>query len=388
MKGKIMSRVQVGSHGRLDVPSIRHLAQKNPEVFVNKVRDLIDEEKISWSALRDIKTLYYALCDVPVRVSVQDGMATRSVMSSAFPVLCGDLTAAAVNKAYEGVPTIGQDLVTEMDDPNQTTYVSAIHTLDKDIESVKEGEDYPEIGAMEEAVTIGHRPNGRIVRITKETIEQNQIGDITSRINALGEIAAEHIEEHTISKVTDQNDDVYAPNGTAEALYSTTARDRTGASGNLKISNSLSDETDLENVRALLAAMKNSRGKRMLIPMSRCILLVPDALVGTAWEIRTTTKSVGDAYNELEQWGTQGLYKPTLLSTPKLDDFSTTDWWIGDFKSQFVRKWKLRMEYVTMGENTQAYLNSRVAFQARIAWDCTVGATDYVYVVKSISTTA
>lgn len=241
---------------------------------------------------------------------------------------------------------------------------------------------------MEEAVTIGHRPNGRIVRITKETIEQNQIGDITSRINALGEIAAEHIEEHTISKVTDQNDDVYAPNGTAEALYSTTARDRTGASGNLKISNSLSDETDLENVRALLAAMKNSRGKRMLIPMSRCILLVPDALVGTAWEIRTTTKSVGDAYNELEQWGTQGLYKPTLLSTPKLDDFSTTDWWIGDFKAQFVRKWKLRMEYVTMGENTQAYLNSRVAFQARIAWDCTVGATDYVYVVKSISTTA
>jgi len=70
-----------------------------------------------------------------------------------------------------------------------------------------------------------------------------------------------------------------------------------------------------------------------------------------------------------------------------MDDLSTSAWYVGAFKRQFKRKWKLRFEYVTLGQDTQAYLNSRIAFQARIAWDVEIGSTDYVFCVQSLSGT-
>jgi hypothetical protein len=76
-----------------------------------------------------------------------------------------------------------------------------------------------------------------------------------------------------------------------------------------------------------------------------------------------------------------------VLSSPKLDDLSTSAWYYGAFKKQFKRKWKMRFEYVTLGENTQAYLNSQIAFQARLAWDVEIGATDYIFVIQNLAVT-
>jgi len=70
-----------------------------------------------------------------------------------------------------------------------------------------------------------------------------------------------------------------------------------------------------------------------------------------------------------------------------LDDLSTTVWYLGWFEKQFKRKWKLRFEYVTLGQDTESYLRSRIAFQARLGWDVEIGATDYVYVVQCLSAT-
>ena len=36
---------------------------------------------------------------------------------------------------------------------------------------------------------------------------------------------------------------------------------------------------------------------------------------------------------------------------------------------------------------TQAYLMSRVAYQARLAWDVDVGPADYVFVLQNLSGT-
>jgi hypothetical protein len=261
------------------------------------------------------------------------------------------------------------------------------------LDRVAEGHDYPEIGAGEEKYSIASKRNGRRISITKDLIEKNDVPAIVGRINALAEIMSEFGEKQTLQRVCDLHGSAASPaepyvmhrNGAAATLYSATANTPSTRtpSGTRVNNNALVDGTDLDNARAVLAAMKNSRGERIAIPMSRCTLLVPDALAGAALKIMNSELEPG-VENELNNWGPRGQYRPQLRSSPKLDDLSTSAWYLGDFKRQFRRKWKLRFEYVTLGADTESYLRSRVAFQARLAWDCEVGAVDYVYVVQSI----
>ena len=64
---------------------------------------------------------------------------------------------------------------------------------------------------------------------------------------------------------------------------------------------------------------------------------------------------------------------------------------LGAFMRQFVRKWKLRPEAIvlpgTADGAAQSFLDARIGYQARIAWDMEVGAIDYVYVVQSLAAT-
>jgi len=177
-------------------------------------------------------------------------------------------------------------------------------------------------------------------------------------------------------------------NGSGRSLYTTTMTylTRAHASGTRVTTNSLVDDTDLENARVRLAGMKNERGERVFIPMNRCILLVPDALQNVAWRILNSEMTPG-VEGEVSPWGTKGAYRPKLVSSPLLDDLSTSAWYLGDFRRQFVRKWKLRFESVSLGMDTESYLRQRIAFQARVGWDCEVGARDYIYAVQSIAAT-
>jgi hypothetical protein len=129
--------------------------------------------------------------------------------------------------------------------------------------------------------------------------------------------------------------------------------------------------------------MLNSRGKRALIPMSQCVLLVPDAVVSRASSI-TRSELVPGELNRVNEWGPRGSYMPKVLSSPKLDDFSTGAWYLGRFKKQFIRKWQYRMDYMTLTGDTQALLRSMIVFEARIAASCEVGAVEFSQVVQCL----
>src|SRR5690606_12110260 len=112
--------------------------------------------------------------------------------------------------------------------------------------------------------------------------------------------------------------------------------------------NALADASDLEAARQRLAGMKNSRGKRIAIPISETQLVVPDAVVPTAQTILNSQFTPG-VVGEVNPWGPQGSYRPKRLSSPKIDArVSTSAWLLGNCKKQFRRKWALRMEMVTM----------------------------------------
>jgi len=395
---RLASNISLDSGPGMSSYDLRQLAQKEPQAFTRKMLGLIEERgedgrrKLSWESIRDLGHMYRALAGVPVEVTMDDGLGVqRAIMADAFPMLAGNLTVAAVNDAYDAVPTIGQELVTERQDNKRFTQIAGITSNGGNKQRVGEGEDYPEIGAGEEKYTIASNKNGRRISITKEMIQENDLANIVERVNALGEISAEEIEEQTLKRVTDfdggnsREPYVLHLGGSGTVLYIVTdgSPGARASLGTQVQNNALEDYTDLDNAQTLLAGMKNSRGKRISIPMSRCTLLVPNALAGKADRI-TGSEMVPGSLNEINSWGPKGRYRPRVLSSPKLDDLSTSAWYLGWFQKQFVRKWKMTFEYVTLGTQTESYLRSDIAFQARMSWDCEVGARDYVYVVQSI----
>jgi len=376
------------------------LAKSEPKTFLRKVQKGADSGKLRFSDIRDLKALYRFFAGVQVPIEIEDISGTsRAISASAFPILTGTLAIAAINDRYINLPKIGQELVEEIDDNKKVTTIAAVEALDKNIEEVKDGDDFPEISASEEKVEIRHKLNGRKLTILASAIEENDVPDIVGKINALPEIANDWIEEQTLSRVTDYYGSAatpcepyaYRPGGTGTQLYHATD-DYPGArasSGTRINSNALEDDSDLDAARDHLAAMKNNRGKRISVPWSEVKLLHPNALIGTVSKI-FNSEYVPGVENEVSNYGPKGRFHipaERLVSSPKLDDLSTSAWYLGAFKRQFRRKWKLRFEYVTLGMDTQAYLNSRIAFQARLAWDVEIGAVDYIWCVQNIAAT-
>jgi hypothetical protein len=395
IKRQFMPNVTVGGAG-LDMDALRTMAKSDPARFMGRCTELIDKGTLRWDTVPSLQRLFDILGDVQVPAMVNVMGSQRSIMASAFPLLTGAMTIAGINAAYEAVPTIGQDLVTDFEDNKKISQWASFTSQDTKVDRVNEGDPFPEIMAGEEKYEIRSKRNGRRMSVTAEMIEENDVAGIVSRINALGEIANEFIEEQTLSRVCDINGSstspaepyVLRPGGTGVSLYQTDNDPLTQlpSTGNRVTNNALVDTTDLDAARARLAAMTNSRGKRIAIPISRCTLLVPDALAGIAAKSLNSELEPG-VENEINNWGPRGRYRPRLMSSPKMDDLSTTAWYLGWFEKQFVRKWKLRFEYVTMSGDTMEFLRTRLAFSARIAWDCEVGATEYVYVVQNLSGT-
>lgn len=389
--------VRIG--GAIQIGDLRSLAQNEPENFVRKLQIAADEGKFQLDMLTDLRSLYLGLANVPVPVKAVFNEVERAVTTSAFPVLTGIAVVAQVNAAYEDVETIGQDLVTDFDDNKKVTVMVQLHTLDADQDEVKELGDFPEIGASEETTEIRHRKNGRRITYSAESILENDLQDIVSRTNKLGTVAGETIEELTLQRVTDYfgtaaapaEPFVYRPNGVGTQLYNETANNpgTRAPSGTQIRNNALEDESDLEAVRIVLASMLNERGVRRATPRSKIQILLPDAVIGAFLKINNSEFTPG-VEGEKSNWGPTGRWNipaGNIHSSPKLDDLSTSAWYYGAFREMFKRKWKMRMEMVSLGQDTQAYLINQTAFQARLAWDVEVGAIDYGSVVQSISGT-
>jgi len=388
--------MRVGIGSGVSLADIRSAAQNDPGAFMLKMQDAIDKGDLTLEKF-NLRDTFRALVDIPVPARMPFMGEMREITTGAFPLLTGNLVVNRLNDAYDEIPTIGEELVDEMNDPKKFTTIASIHSLDVNTSRVDEGDPFPEIGAGEEKVTIGHNRNGRKLSITAEAIEENEIADFVRRVNALAFIASDWIEEQTLERVCDKYGSntstaaapyVYMPDGVGAALYSATANTpgTKAPSGTRVANNPLVDYQSLDSARTVLVAMLNNRGKRISLPMSQMIMLVPDALVGVATMIRGS-ELVPGVENQINPWGPRGQWQPRILSTPKLDDISTSAWYLGAFKQQFVRKWKLNFEYITMAGTTQEFLDRRVAFQARIAWDVEVGATEYVKVIQNLDGT-
>lgn len=351
---------------------------------------------LRWGDVDNTRDLREALDGIVINFqeSTADGK-IRSVQTSAFALATSALSVREVSAAYEAVPTVVQELVTELDDVQKVTFITNVLHEDHDVKEVPEGSDFPLVHGGQEKFTVGHRRNGRMIAISAELIEENNKAEIISRLSGLGELAMELIEEDGLELCTDHYGSGSSPaapyllnmdGGKAFFQVVNTTLSRLGATGNRAINTPLNDETSLAAVRLLLSAQTNSRGKRIAIPRSQLVLLVPDALHDAAWKI-LGSEYVPGTVNEINPYGPRGAWKPKLLSTPKLDDLSTGAWYFGAPKRVLRRKWKRRPEIVMAGGQSGQFLpfvNSREGFRVRAAWDQAIGAGDYTGWIQAL----
>lgn len=374
--------------GVLDRDGMRALALKHPTQFMARFEDMVARREITMGTVGSLRGLFQALNDVMVETVAEIGGVEIRTTTSAFPLAMGSLMVAALNDSYAAVPSVMDELVTDMESNKKFTHIAKLQHQVHGAIDVAEGADFPLISAGESFHVIGNKRRGFRWRVTQETLDEDDVGVTDMFLRDAGEYAAELNEERGLDKVTDQFSDVYRPNGAATALFSSTANTpgTQAPTGTMVASNAIVDASNLERMRAVLVAQTNTRGRRIGVPLnSEGILLVPDALAGVVSTITGSENTPGED-NAKNPWGPKGLYQPRVLSTPKLDDLSTSQAYMGFPKRIFIRKWKLRVETVSVIRDQLEFLRNRCAYEARVAWDMEIGARDYVGWVKSKAT--
>ena len=308
------------------------------------------------------------------RVLREDALNTQ-----AYSVITGELIAQKVIEGYDAVEAIGDQLVTVMPSKRRNENIPGFNALDMPVE-VSESEDYPELdGLGEKYVTSQATKKGMIISVTEELVMEDQTGLLLQRAGMVGERIRLDREKTILTGVQDVNSTVYKPSGSASALYSS-------GHSNLVASNALADWTDLDKAYAAFRNLKDEVSEHVLQRWSQFKLLVPVSLGGTAHRIVSATEvraTVGSNESVTTENRFRGLNPP--LSSPYLDDQSTSTWYVGDFKRQFVWHEVWPLQTFRQREDSESRFVRDVVARFKARYLGGIAAIDYKYVVKNIS---
>lgn len=396
---RVNSGLSVGA-ARADVGGLLDAAKKpgNGQRFVELAADLTRAGKYRWEDVPDLLSLFRATIDIPVEARAYvAGIGERTLTTSAFPILAGNLTAELLERQDESIQTVWQDLVTVRETNKETTHLVRIVNSDLSHTGGKrrlEGDPYPLMTASEERVQVDTVEDGRRVAITAKLLESNDKPGFMEQVIALRQWAMNRRDRVTLHRVYDAHGSgtaaaapwVYKPNGTGTALYTvtTTAHSR-APSGTRVINNALVDGTNLQAVIDVLANMRDEMGYRVS-KIGALTIVVPHALRSTLEKIIKSEMTPG-VDNEFNPYGPRGSYPVRIISSPKIDDFTTTSWLMarGEVSQQFVMVSRLNMEYVSMAASMTDFLRTRLAYEARVADEFEIGARDHNRVVQSLA---
>ena len=132
--------------------------------------------------------------------------------------------------------------------------------------------------------------------------------------------------------------------------------------------------------------LKDEVSEHVLQRWSQFKLLVPVSLGGTAHRIVSATEvraTVGSNESVTTENRFRGLNPP--LSSPYLDDQSTSTWYVGDFKRQFVWHEVWPLQTFRQREDSESRFVRDVVARFKARYLGGIAAIDYKYVVKNIS---
>ena len=314
-----------------------------------------------------------------------------------FRVVTAELLARKVAEGYDAAAgLIGDSLVTVVKATGRGAKIAGFTATAGPVE-VPEGHEYEESTFSEKFVTSEESKNGRILSVTEELIHFDQTGEIYRRALRLGEGLRQERERTIVRAVADAEPGkpVYRPNGVGEALYAadgsnrnligpanTTSPDHAGALP-------LDDWAALDAARGYRATeVLDDRvdGQRRPVLAPATQVLVPESLAGTArgiveaTEIRRTVGGVttvaGNPHRRLK-----------VLSSPFLDELGAAgrrDWYLGDFKKQFVWTEVWPVQTFLQRSDGPAAFERDVALRVKARYFGGVSATDTAFVTKVV----
>lgn len=317
-----------------------------------------------------------------------------------FQTVTGALIARKVLDAYNQTDgLIGDQLVTVERSSVKNERIAGFTALQGPKE-VAEGAPYEEASFGDKFVTTVEAKKGRILSITEEAVHFDQTGELLRRAARIGEATRLEREKTIVRGVADadyvaDSSGVYRPGGVLEPLYPANGSNRnyigmgnttSGAPYNTPLA--LNDWTSIDFVlRYHATQVRDDRHApetgEPIVWMPR-ILLVPKSKELTALRIVTATTIMtltGDGSQRTEfrnPFG--GVY--SVLASPFLDAISTDDWYLGDFRRQFIWKEIWPVQVFRQGRGSDADFDRDVVARFKVRYYGGINALDERYVVK------
>lgn len=384
--------------------------------FYHKVVDLLNEQKLtpddfSYRELADACGVLSQLRSLnestqaqrldlasPTALNQLLQESNPGVSSHLFQVVTGELIGRKVIEGYaDDTGFIGDQLVTVLPSSLRNTRIAGFRALAGPTE-VAEGHPYEESTFEEKFVTSQESKQGRILSINEELIAFDQTGEIHRRAMALGYYLRQERERTIVRAVTDADATsgkfVYRPAGNGQSLYATDGSNRNFVGSSNTTSPDFADDiplvdwTDIEEVLHYRATeVKDDRidGDQRPIVVPARQMLVPEALRGTARSIVNSTEIHVSTADGETRYANPVHNMLSVLSSPFIDEQggnAVTDWYIGDFKRQFVwtEIWPVQT-FLQRSESSSAFERD-VVLRVKARYYGGISAVDTAFVTK------
>jgi len=355
------------------------------EAFKKMVAEkTLDPQNVSY------KALFEGLVDMNNIDSSNAMEVAEAVSSSAFPTITTMLTHSIVIAPYEVRMNEVMALCTEgdatMTDDETVRGMTAIGGIRRRLET----EAYDETDFGEKKVSIRKSDFGRIISLTMEDIFNDRTGDIQARARTIGEDAGQHqelmimetLENLPRTAFQEATSRAFVYNGTAYTqaqFYASTHATILDMQVNKNEVAGGITATGLTNAWLAFAAMVDERGKQIVVRPTQVIVHSSDEL--TIATLFATERSVGGAYNDVNQFGPRGRVSLATVVSPFVSD-TTNVMYMGDFKRSLLWLWVERPSTVTAAASDDDAFRRRIVWKARFNYYGGVGHRDYRYGVR------
>jgi len=355
------------------------------EAFKKMVAEkTLDPQNVSY------KALFEGLVDMNNIDSSNAMEVAEAVSSSAFPTITTMLTHSIVIAPYEVRMNEVMALCTEgdatMTDDETVRGMTAIGGIRRRLET----EAYDETDFGEKKVSIRKSDFGRIISLTMEDIFNDRTGDIQARARTIGEDAGQHqelmimetLENLPRTAFQEATSRAFVYNGTAYTqaqFYASTHATILDMQVNKNEVAGGITATGLTNAWLAFAAMVDERGKQIVVRPTQVIVHSSDEL--TIATLFATERSVGNAFNDVNQFGPRGRVSLATVVSPFVSD-TTNVMYMGDFKRSLLWLWVERPSTVTAAASDDDAFRRRIVWKARFNYYGGVGHRDYRYGVR------
>ena len=313
------------------------------------------------------------------------GEVSEAVNTTQFNVIINTLLSKKVLSAYTEEPGIIDQLTTPFNSSLKVDTIPGAF-LEGDLEDIPEGGPYPHTANIQDKyVELGWNKRGLILDITKEAIKFDQTGMILEKARRLGEMAkVKHeqiIMEAVLENASTGDYASWRPAGNPTTLYDNSSNDpfSSGTLDNYS-TNTLADETDIDEAMQLWGAMTDEQGLPLHITPK--ILLTGVGYRGIAASITQSGQNI----TKTAPPGIKNIYSGAImpLASAHVDNIVGTKYWlIGDFKKQFVytEVFPLQTMQAKAGNEQEFERDVMFRYKARLMGGC--GALTNRYVIFS-----